>query len=62
MTIHVHFMANDKLIARRDLEAVPRCGDECRFTFGKPKFYKVVHVVWCFDEGRDRANVLLIEV
>ena len=59
----IHFIdnADDKLITKEYVCHVPRTGDEIRFGGqGNEKYYKVILVVWAYDEKGnpfDRVNV-----
>ncbi len=56
--VKLHFIDPSKessLFATRMLEHVPRVGDELRFS--EFIFFRVKRVVWCYDEGYERANV-----
>ncbi len=58
--IKVHFIDNkdDRVIKRTDVSVVPRVGDELRFGGrGNEKYYKVILVVFVYDEDVERVNV-----
>lgn len=53
----IHFIDNndDRLITKQDVSVVPRAGDELRFA--GEKYYKVMLVVFIYDEGMERVNI-----
>jgi len=55
--IRIHFIDNkdDRVILKQDVTAVPRIGDELRFS--GDKYYKVMLVVFVYDEGMQRVNI-----
>jgi len=61
--IQIHFIDNktNQIILRKLSSHAPRLGDEIRFGGkGNEKFYKVIHVVWAYDEDNcpvDRVNI-----
>ncbi len=62
MNTKLHFILNNNLQFIRYTDHVPRVGAEIRLT--ADEFYKVIRVVWCYDEGQDwdRANIEIIRV
>lgn len=64
--IQIHFVnaETNEMVLRKLVSHVPRFGDEIRFGGpGQEKYYKVVHVVWVYDEPDvpvDRVNVGVI--
>ncbi|MBU1567754.1 MAG: hypothetical protein KJ630_19280 [Proteobacteria bacterium] len=65
-TIQIHFIdyKTDKIVLRELASHVPRVEDEIRFGgIGAERFYKVIRVVWVYDEKEvpaGRVNVGVI--
>ena len=63
MNIQLHVIRNDddKLIGREHVSHVPRVGDEIRMGGeGNEKYYKVIMVIWIYDEPGcpfERVNI-----
>jgi hypothetical protein len=55
--IKAHFIdiANDNMIHKLEVSVVPRLGDELRFK--GETYYKVMLVVFVYDEGKERVNI-----
>lgn len=63
--ITMHIFINNKYHSYNLTRFVPREGDEVRLAKGK--YYKVIRIVWCFDEDdclmeKYRCNVELKKV
>lgn len=57
---YMHFILDGRLIAARRGNGTPRVGDEIRN--GEGEFYRVLRVVWVYDErdsGGQRVNIEL---
>lgn len=58
--IKAHFIDNhdDRVLSRRSVSAVPRVGDELRFSDANgEKYYLVIKVVFVYDEEIERVNI-----
>jgi len=58
--IKAHFIDNkdDSVINKISIGVVPRVGDELRFGgAGKERYYKVMLVVFVYDEPQERVNL-----
>lgn len=60
-TIKAHFVhARKGLLYKRQIQFAPRVGDELRFA--EELFYKVVRLVWIYDEPEAQFSRLNIEI
>ena len=65
--IQIHFIDDktDKIVLRQLACHVPRIADEIRFGgVGNERFYKVIRIVWVYDEKEwsgDRVNIGVID-
>ena len=63
--MHIIDDKTDNVINRVRVSAIPRCGDIVRLGGeGNEKFYKVILVVWVYDEPEnplERVNIGVVE-
>lgn len=60
-TIKAHFIHADRgLLYKLQIEFAPRVGDELRFA--EERYFKVVRLVWVYDEPEAEFSRLNIEI